>query len=325
MGGDRTRVRIACWVGDALLPACAALASDDRLTIVALGGPTADAVDFAARLGIPHLDDPRQLAATTGIDAVVLMDPERRIPADELTAVMSAAHDRPLLSMAVRPGGLSAFLDESFPLPGNAPLPLPIPWFRGLRRGRRLLEAAETFGPPASASIEITGPGPDGLLTTRLLDAFDLLSAWFGLPAVVEACGIRPIGVSEAPIRRLFAIARYPDGRAASVSVGADGGRHQRSVSLHGAAGRLRVVDDGMDWSDAEGGTVEFEPPGPPRQTEPAEDLAESIDAIVRGLVPVRPAEATLDLLAVCEACMLSARTGEPEAIERVRRMLDRV
>jgi hypothetical protein len=41
--------------------------------------------------------------------------------------------------------------------------------------------------------------------------------------------------------------------------------------------------------------------------------------------VPMRPVDATMDLLAVWEACMLSVRTGEPETIERVRRMLGRV
>lgn len=325
MGADQHGVRIACWVGETLIPAFRALAGDERIHVVTIGGTAAESRDVAGEFELSHVDDPRQLAATPDVDAIVLMDPDRRLSADELTAIISAAQDRPLLSMASRPSGLAAFLDEASPLSGGGPLPLPVPWFRGLRRGRRLLEAAETFGSPFSASVEVSGPRSDGLLATRLLDAFDLLSTWFGLPAFVDATAVRPPGAVDAAPDRLFVIARYPDGRAASVSAGADGGRHQRSVTLTGDGGRLRIVDDGIDWTDADGEVVEFEPSTPPRADDLAEDLAESIEAIVRRLVPMRPPEATLDLLAVCEACMLSARTGEPEAIERVRRMLGRV
>jgi hypothetical protein len=325
MGVDQNGVRVACWVGETLLPAFRALTADDRVHVVTMGGTDAVTRDVAAELNLAHVDDPRQLAATAEVEAIVLMDPERRLSADELTAILSAAQDRPLLSMATRPSGLAAFLEEASPLSGSGPLPLPVPWFRGLRRGRRLLEAMETFGTPFSASVEVSGPRADGLLATRLLDSFDLLSTWFGLPAFVDAAAVRPPGTADAAPDRLFVIARYLDGRVASVTAGADGGRHQRSVTLTGQGGRLRLVDDGIDWSDAEGAIVEFQTSSPPRDLDLADDLAESIEAIVRRLVPMRPAEATLDLLAVCEACMLSARTGEPEAIDRVRRMLGRV
>jgi hypothetical protein len=325
MGDDQTGVRVACWVGESLLPSFRALAADDRVHVVTMGGTDAGTRDVAIELNLAHVDDPRQLAATADVDAIVLMDPERRLSADELTAIISAAQGRPLLSMASRPGGLAAFLDEASPLSGSGPLPLPVPWFRGLQRGRRLLEAMETFGTPFSASVEVSGPKADGLLATRLLDSFDLLSTWFGLPASVDAAAVRPLGIADATPDRLFVVARYPDGRAASVTAGADGGRHQRSVTLTGQGGRLRMVDDGIDWSSVEGEIVEFQPSNAPREFDLAKDLAESIEVIVRRLVPMRPAEATLDLLAVCEACMLSARTGEPEAIDRVRRMLGRV
>jgi predicted dehydrogenase len=324
MGTERVTAGIACWVGEALLPAFRAMAADERLAIVAMGGTSAAVRDLAAALEVPHHDDPRQLAGTPDVDAVVLMDPERRIPAEELAAVMSAAQHRPLLTMTPRPGDPTSFSEGASTSAGSL-LPLPVPWFRGLRRGRRLLEAADTFGAPASASVEVTGPGPGGLLATRLLDAFDLLAAWFGLPAFVEACGVRPTSGGDGTPTRLFVIARYPDGRAASVDVGADGGRHHRSIALHGEAGRLHMTDHGIDWSDSEGCSIEFEAPRPPTENDLAEDLAESIEAIVRGLVPIRPTEATMELLAVCEACMLSARTGEPEAIDRVRRMMGRV
>jgi hypothetical protein len=303
MGDDQTGVRVACWVGESLLPSFRALAADDRVHVVTMGGTDAGTRDVAIELNLAHVDDPRQLAATADVDAIVLMDPERRLSADELTAIISAAQGRPLLSMASRPGGLAAFLDEASPLSGSGPLPLPVPWFRGLQRGRRLLEAMETFGTPFSASVEVSGPKADGLLATA----------------------VRPLGIADATPDRLFVVARYPDGRAASVTAGADGGRHQRSVTLTGQGGRLRMVDDGIDWSSVEGEIVEFQPSNAPREFDLAKDLAESIEVIVRRLVPMRPAEATLDLLAVCEACMLSARTGEPEAIDRVRRMLGRV
>lgn len=323
MGAARTA--IACWAGEALLPVLRALIEDGRFSIVAVGGTTAEGREIAAALDVPHHDDPRLLATTPDAEAVVLMDPDRRLSAEELVAVMSAAQDRPLLTMATRSGAVGALMDEASDWPVNAPLPRPVPWFRGLGRGRRLLEAMAAFGTPLSASVEVTGPGPEGMLATRLLDGFDLLGEWFGFPVVVDACGLRAPGAGDGGVGRLLVLARYADGRAASVIAGADGGRHQRSVTLHGEAGRLRMVDGGIDWSDEHGRSVEFEAPGPPCGRDLADDLADSIEAIVRGLVPPRPRDVTLELLAVCEACMLSMRTGEPETIERVRRMLGRV
>lgn len=325
MGDAPPSIPIACWVGDAHVETLRRVLSRSSVGVVALGGAGPAARSLAGEVEAAWHDDLRRLAATGDARAIVLMDPERPLEPDVLSALIGAADQRPVLSMAPRPGDLSAFLDERSSVLDAGPLPLPIPSFRGVRRGRRLIEAAEAFGPPVSASVEVSGPPTAGVLGTRLLDAVDLLSLWFGLPAFVESAAVQPVGAGDAPPRRLFVIARYPDGRAASITVGADGGRHQRSVVLHGEAGRLRCDDGAIDWTAADGTIVEFDASPEPTPDDLPLELAESIEAAVAGRLPVRSAEASLDLLAVGEACLLGARTGEPEAIDRVRRMLGRV
>ena len=324
MGDAASAIPIACWVGDDLTATLAQVCGRSEIDCLAVGGGAA-ARAFADELGVPSHDDIRQLAAVPEARAIVLMDPERPLEPDVLSSLIAAAAGRPVLSMTPRPGDLAAFLDERSPVPEAAPLPIPIPSFRGVRRGRRLIEAAETFGSPISASVEVTGPAPAGVVATRLLDAIDLLSIWFGLPAFVQATAVQPVGAGDTPPTRLFVIARYPDGRAASITAGADGGRHQRAVVLHGEAGRLRGLDGAIEWTDPRGEIVEFEPSPAAGGDDLGIELAESIESAVLGRLPQRSAEASLDLLAVGEACLLGARTGEPEAIERVRRMLGRV
>ena len=84
-------------------------------------------------------------------------------------------------------------------------------------------------------------------------------------------------------------------------------------------------MDGAIDWTDAAGVAVEFEAPPAAEPGDLADELAESIMAAVSGRLPTRTAASSLDLLAVCEACRLAARTGEPEAVDRVRGMLARV
>lgn len=318
-------IPVACWTGEDMLGTLRSIIARPGLECVALGGDSPAVRSQAQAFGVPHHDDLRALAGTSEAQAIVLMDPRRPLEPEVLAAVMSAAGPRPILSMAMRPSGLSAFLDEHSPFPDAASLPRPIPSFRAVVRGRRLIDAAETFGVPDSATVEVGGPGPEELLGTRLLDAIDLLSIWFGIPAFVQASAVQPIGGGDAPPRRLFVIARYPDGRVASITVGADGGRHQRSVSLLGAGGRLRCVDGAIDWTDASGTTVEFEASPPASADDLAIELAESIRSAIADRLPGRSAATSLDFMAVGEACRLAARTGEPEAVDRVRGMLARV
>ena len=236
----------------------------------------------------------------------------------------SSEAGRPLLSMTPRPSLVLDQIEDTTHALESGTTPQPMPLFRTLRSGRRLIEAARAFGTPSSATVEVTGPCLDGTLGTRLMDALDLLSEWFGAPGTVQAIGIRNQAPSDV-VSRILAVARYPDGRAATLIAGADGGRLSRSVTIHGEAGRLQYTNGVVDWSDLDGHQVELTPPVASHPDDLARELVESVTNAMEGFNPPRPLNTMLDLLAACETAMLSTRTGETESFDSVRGMIGRV
>ncbi|MDG2022666.1 MAG: hypothetical protein P8J59_12035 [Phycisphaerales bacterium] len=323
---DSATDRVAIWVGESQLSLIEGLSRTPGLDIMALGGDSAMIRETADRLEAAHVADPKALAGVEA-DATLIADPSRIMPTDVLSAMIAEASrsHRPLLSMAPRP----ASIEESAELIASAVLPSPVPCFRDLPEGRRFIAAADSFETPSSASVEISGPAAETSLTGRLFDAFDLLSVWFGLPSFVDATAVRPIG-SHHPTtpRRIFAMAKFPDGRAASISAGVDGGRHARITTLFGAGGRMQNLDGCLDWTGPEGEVLEHEA----TITRAADDFHRELAASIKSHVRMsehgernRSPELIVDLLATCEAVLLSSRTGEPESVDAVRRMLGRV
>ena len=318
--------RVAIWVGERQLPLIQSLSRAPGLKVMALGGDSATIRETADRLGAAHVLDPKVLAGVEA-DATLIADPSRIMSTEVLSAMIAetSRSNRPLLSMAPRPGSI----EESAELIASTVLPSPVPCFRDLPQGQRFIAAADSFEPPNAASVEISGPEAETSLAGRLFDAFDLLSVWFGLPSFVDATAVRPIGgPGHAVPRRLFALARFPDGRAASISAGVDGGRHARITTLFGPGGRLQSLDGRLDWTGPDGEVVEHEATTTPGADDFHRELAESIRSHVRmnkSGERTRSPELIVDLLATCEAVLLSSRTGEPESVDAVRRMIGRV
>ena len=322
---EGNRERVAIWAGERQASMLRGMFDGGRLEPAAIGGEAVSIRDEATRLGVGYHDDPRTLAHAEA-DATLIADPDRVMPTDVLAAMIAEAEraHRPLLTLAPRP----ASIEESAELLASTHLPTPVPTFRDLAAGRRMIDAATAFETPSAASIECSGPEREAAITGRLFDAFDLLSIWFGTPTHVDATAVRPVGTPSMRPTRILAIARFADGRAASVTAGTEVGRHARMVTLFGASGRLQWIDGRRDWAGADGSIIERESRGPSEPADFTTELIESIRTQVRvraGAEPGRASEATIDLLATCEAATLSARTGEPESVDAVRRMIGRV
>ena len=322
---EGNRERVAIWAGERQASMLQGLFDGECLEPAAIGGEAVSIRDEAARLGVAYHDDPRALAHAEA-DATLIADPDRVMPTDMLAAMIAEAERarRPLLTLAPRP----ASIEESAELLASTHLPTPVPCFRDLRPGRRLIDAATAFEAPSAAAIECSGPEREAAILGRLFDAFDLLSIWFGTPTHVDATAVRPVGMPSSRPTRILAIARFPDGRAASVTAGTEVGRHARMVTLFGPSGRLQCIDGRLDWTGPDGVILDHESTSPNEPAEFTSELVESIRTQVRiraGVEPGRTSEATIDLLATCEAVTLSARTGEPESVDAVRRMIGRV
>jgi len=226
-------------------------------------------------------------------------------------------------------------------------------FFPLFRAGKFWLDAQDflaDFGPVRTAHFESLGLHPESSLGSRLLDAMDAVRGLLGEPEDVFAAHVVPPGISASPaansgpgslralahgpgapgLRGTMSVSmRFSDGRAASALVSDVGGRWSRSITLLGdptvaKGGRLRVGDSSMEWTGAEGEILESS-----RARRRSLKLSPAVDVFAELLgEPGRRRLATLSpmnhlgTLAMTGAALLSARTGEPEAPQMIRRMV---
>lgn len=198
-------------------------------------------------------------------------------------------------------------------------------------------ELLESFGTPRTLSVGFRCGKGQGTLGARLFDAMHAVHWLMGMPESIDASVVTqvgPSGVRLAPaeyLRRLrgdlTANLRYAGAKAAAVSLSDRAGRWFRGLSIVGEGGCLRMDETGIERIDAEGATVEQspEPTTRKRTKKPTlfdaavdqgalEALASSAARAVDPHAPRPEPYALLEVLAMCEAAMLSARTGQPES-----------
>ena len=322
MGDHRDIIDIAVWAADSQLPTLAALREVPSIRVQSLGGESNDARRFAEQHTLDFVDDPRLLAMGDA-RAVLIMNPAASME-DEIVQAMAAAarqQGRTLFSLIPRPGLDIGDAERRSP----ESRPVPVPCFSDTTAGRRFTDAASAFGRPLTASIDVTGADGDPLLHARLFDAIDTLAPWFGLPARVQATAVYDDEAPSRPMRRLLAQLSFADGRAASIAVGTAPGALQRDVALQGDAGRLAYSEGRTTWRSVDGRDLESGGAQDAAAPSLAEQIAEAVAWHVGGASRSRDHDTWEGMMAACEAVLLSARTGNAEVVDSVRRMLGRV
>ncbi|MBL8758538.1 MAG: hypothetical protein JNK35_08925 [Phycisphaerae bacterium] len=225
-----------------------------------------------------------------------------------------------------------------------------VPRSRGTRAMRDAADVLAQFGVVRSASIECLGAPAHGTLGARLLDAVDLVLGLMGEPEGVDASYTGAHGgqaVHSLPGETLRGLhgdvsahLRLADGRACTILASNQAGRWERVVTLLGTGGRLRIYNDGFEWIGIGGERVDqsrarrggpardaFKPPTA-RGAEIdapsgfAAAVAEQISELLRtGPSATGDAMDASRALAVAQAALLSARTGEGESVSTIRRM----
>lgn len=195
------------------------------------------------------------------------------------------------------------------------------------------------LGAARSVSIAMRGASVMSPLGARLFDAMQTLQAWLGVPDAVDCSLITPspsgaLRLAQPDTLRMLrgditASLRYASGlSAASVALSDRAGRWFSGATVVGDEGSIRVTETGIEQFDARGALVggDVDAEGARSGADDPEDLL--VDAIVRALRrhmdphAARPAPTdTRMVLAMCEAALLSARTGQPESPEMVLRM----
>ena len=318
--------RLAAWLTDALAEPISAALMNAGIELKAAAG---DGTQHIARIeesdiAIEICTDPRDLLRQD-VDAVLIADPALSLDTEILATMINDAdrNDTRLFTLTPRPAEFA----EAIHLRAAGHLPRPVPLIRDFALGRAIFDAASSFGTVDAVQVSLDTTWPCGNCSGRLFDGFDILQEFLGTPLTVEAASSGRIREEAGPIlERVMAIARYPDGRVASVSAGDDAGGWSRAVTIWGPSGRLRWIDGVLEFSD---GTTSSCEPRTRKELDPVEqfsaELAESIAYVSTQPRPSINASRRIDVLAAVEACMLSVRTGERESVERVRAVFDRV
>lgn len=203
---------------------------------------------------------------------------------------------------------------------------------------REATEVLESFGRISAVAIEAWSTTAEGSLGAKLFSALDLIGALMGEPEMIDAAYVASVqagALRPLPAETLrdlhgtiIATLRFADGRAASLVAGDQGGRWNRTATLIGPAGRLRVFDDGFEWIDAQGQKVDASRPADAKRGQAPSSphsVKAMVDSLTRLLDPNLPDDGPADLasiLSMGQTTLLSARTGQSESLATVRRMV---
>jgi hypothetical protein len=301
------------WAAEPLTDLRAALATAERGAVVLIadpgsfGAPLARGVSTdATRLDVEELDN----AHERGVK-VLSLEP---LPA-ALTQLASAG-----VKVTAGGGGGSAVPHTGGEWATLAPLS------RYRRPLRELRELLPTLGHARSLSIQALGTPAHGSLGARLFDAADLAITLLGQPESVHAVYTTPQvarGAHAAPpapdhLRGLdgdlTATLRYDSNRAATIVASNRAARPALSITLLAATATATVTDDRLSVSHAE--VPAHDTPAAAADPEGAfvEALVTQLTGYLASGVGLAGEVDFAATLALAQAALLSARTGEPES-----------
>lgn len=236
--------------------------------------------------------------------------------------LLRAAADRGVRVCALEPAPASA-LDlgqRNSMWARTTPLLIEAPVFAEVR------ECLSEIGPIRAVHVSGRSTPACGSLGARLFDAMATVHALLGTADRIDASIVPPgatRGVYRPPSTALRAAQgdlsahlRFSSGKSATVALTNHAGAWQRGVTVLGDLACARVTDHRVDLVFADG-HVEDRHEGAARSTESTNSGVNRIaDQLRRAIDPRSPELPPMDakaILAMCEAAILSARTGEAE------------
>ncbi len=212
-----------------------------------------------------------------------------------------------------------------------------VPMLRDSRVFGDAMELLDQLGRVRTVAISARCGPRQGTLGARLYDAMAIVHALLGLPDRIDASvvtGVTGSGVYQEPatsIRKLrgdlTANIRFAGGRAASLALSDRAGAWARGVTVLGEKGCLRVNDAELELTGINGELLDrssIAPPFDPASGGPDRAAAIIADQLKRALDVHAPQPTPMDrarVLAMCEAAILSARTGEAEYPQTILQM----
>lgn len=322
--------------------------SQTPIRVQRAGCPDAAArAELARALDAQPLDDLRAALTATDADLFLIADPGdfgARAAHDD-ARVIRAAIERGTRVASFEPTPASLIELAAALAAGERPLSAGpraewarlVPISRWTTHVREALELLESFGPVRAASIHSLSTPAHGSLGARLLDTMDLVLALLGTPESIDAHftpATRGQTLRSEPgetLRDLHgdlsANLRFASGQSASLLISNHAGAWDRTCTLLGRGGRLRVFADGFEWVDPSGERLDAS-----RTKKTARGSSSGVSPFVAAaadqleqLLAAGPAAPGLPdyagALALSQAALLSARTGEPESPATILRM----
>lgn len=337
------------WLEPAQAALVRAIAARAGLRIVAAGIPNTiqrrSAPDAASIDGAEPFSDLRSALATADVRAALIASPA---PSGDATVgdgdLFRLARARNILLLSFEP--IPASLGEA--RTAETAQWLETCRFLGLFRSIPALatvdELLDSFGTPRTLTVSFRSGRGQGSLGARLFDAMHTVHSILGVPESIDASIITQVaasGLRLEPSEALRALQgdltanlRYAGAKSAALSLSDRAGRWFRGVALVGESGCIRMDESGVERNDAEGQITEKSPA--PRK-KPASKGGVLFDQLIdppafealaeaarRAVDPRATKPEPFDLeavLSMCEAAILSARTGQPESPATVVRM----
>jgi len=303
---------------------------------IGVGGPRSGDVDaLARRFDCQHLDDLRQMLMDRPGALLLLGATAGADPQDIASAVAHGALVLAIEPLAATLGQLP-LIDAQSESSSAASAPAEVAHIADAR-GRIITAPAfersagwigaadplDILGAPESISFASFGQSADCSLFARLMDAWRSVLPLCELPLSIDASLSGPLGRPPEDLRGLTghvsAHGRLPDGGSVLMQASDRAGNHLRTLHLISTKGRLAVNDLRYDLCDVTGNMMDQMPPAV-ESVAFVDLVADHCRQVLREARASDPRAAAgfsqleLSALACCQACLLSARTGEPES-----------
>lgn len=325
--------RIAVWLKPEQREFVGAVAQEAGCVVTHAGTPTVGrSGEVAGVLCAAAFDDLRAATATLDVDALWLAcapglgdeRAEQRLLAERSERGLRCVSTEPFPASAMALASGAGGIDEQ-------PWPRQLGMLRATPAWTRAAEAVREFGPVRMLLAQAFVPPEASSLGAGLVSLLDLVSSVMLEAETIDAVYVGPraaSGLHAAPPETLrdlhgdmAATLRFA-GASAVIAASNTSHRWSFSITLISERGRLHITERDWEWLSSDGTVVDkFKPAkkkAPGTAADPAIDIfAESLRVTLQHRREPH-AEAAHILV---HAALLSARTGQPESPDTIRRL----
>jgi len=315
--------------------------ADVAQPICIAGPPTGPVQDLANGYDVPLVDDPRQLVVDYPARGLLLAHREGLRQELVHEAMQRGTH---LLGLEPATGTLAESAGASRPAkrgsesnrsPGRRVL---LPALRGTRGWEQSVGAMDSVGTPRLLHIVTSGHHRDCSTFARLYDGWRTALQFVDLPESIDASLVGPLSSPPREPRGLIGSlavhARLVGGGVLAMLISGAAPAQRRELTIVGDQGQLWVSDDAYRLHDAAGQLLDSSETGVTSNPQQDSDYVNLVEAQLRRIIArnleideeqIISDDLERQILACCEACLLSARTRHGEDPHSLMKILKAV